>query len=61
VNDRGADRVQARRRHLPATITVAQASELTGLSIRATYRTVEAGHIPHFRYGQRILNQTAKF
>jgi excisionase family DNA binding protein len=44
----------------PATITVAQASELTGLSLRATYRAVEAGHIPHIRFGQRILIQTAK-
>lgn len=30
----------------PATITVAQARELTGLSLRVTYRAVEAGHIP---------------
>jgi len=44
----------------PATITVAQASELTGLSLRATYRAIEAGHIPHVRFGDRILVLTAK-
>jgi len=44
----------------PATITVAQASELTGISVRAMYRAVEAGHIPHIRLGQRILIQTAR-
>lgn len=44
----------------PATLTVEQAGQLLGISRRAAYRGVEAGHIPFIRLGRRILVPTAK-
>lgn len=39
---------------LPATMTVREASTLLGISLRATYRLVEAGQLPVLRMGRRI-------
>lgn len=39
---------------LPATMTVRQTSTLLGISLRATYRAIEAGQIPVIRIGRRI-------
>ena len=39
---------------LPLTITVEEASALLGLSLRSTYRAVNAGHIPSTRIGRRF-------
>ena len=46
-------------RNRPATLTVAQAAQLLGISVRATYRAIEGGHIPAIRLGRRILVPTA--
>ncbi|WP_108668549.1 excisionase family DNA-binding protein [Euzebya rosea] len=39
---------------LPLTITVEEASALLGISLRSTYRAVNAGHIPSTRIGRRF-------
>lgn len=39
---------------LPLTITVEEASTLLGISLRSTYRAVNAGHIPSTRIGRRF-------
>ena len=39
---------------LPLTITVEEASVLLGLSLRSTYRAVNAGQIPSMRMGRRF-------
>ena len=39
---------------LPATMTVRETSKLLGISLRATYRLIEAGEIPVIRVGRRI-------
>lgn len=38
----------------PATMTVRQTSKLLGISLRSTYRAIEAGQIPVIRIGRRI-------
>lgn len=45
---------------LPATMTVRETSELLGISLRATYRLIEAGVIPVIRVGRRIHVVTHK-
>jgi excisionase family DNA binding protein len=39
---------------LPATMTVRETSKLLGISLRATYRLIEAGQLPVLRTGRRI-------
>ena len=39
---------------LPATMTVRDTSRLLGISLRATYRLIEAGQLPVIRTGRRI-------
>ncbi len=39
---------------LPATMTVRETSRLLGISLRATYRLIEAGQLPVIRTGRRI-------
>lgn len=49
-------------RDRPATLTVAQTAQLLGISVRATYRAIENGHIPAIpaiRLGRRIRVPTA--
>lgn len=43
----------------PATIIVAQAGALLGISRRTAYRAAATGHIPTIRVGRRILVPTA--
>ncbi len=43
-----------------ATMTVRQTSKLLGISLRATYRAIEAGQIPVIRIGRRIYVLTHK-
>jgi excisionase family DNA binding protein len=38
----------------PATMTVRQTSKLLGISLRATYRAIEADQLPVIRIGRRI-------
>ena len=45
---------------LPATMTVRETSKLLGISLRATYRAIEAGEIPVIRIGRRIYVLTHK-
>lgn len=45
---------------LPATMTVREASELLGISLRATYRAIEADQLPVIRVGRRIYVITHK-
>lgn len=46
-------------RERPATLTVAETAELLGISLRATYRAIENGHLPAIRLGRRIRVPTA--
>ena len=39
---------------LPATMTVRETSKLLGISLRATYRLIEADQLPVIRTGRRI-------
>jgi excisionase family DNA binding protein len=39
---------------LPATMTVRETSRLLGISLRATYRLIEADQLPVIRTGRRI-------
>ena len=39
---------------LPATMTVRETSKLLGISLRATYRLIEADQLPVIRVGRRI-------
>lgn len=43
-----------------ATMSVAQAARLLGISTRSAYRAVDAGQIPSIRLGRRIRVPTAK-
>lgn len=45
---------------LPATMTVRETSRLLGISLRATYRLIEAGQLPVIRTGRRIHVVTHK-
>lgn len=45
---------------MPVLLTVPQAAALTGMSLRSTYRAIEADAIPHIRMGRRITIPTAK-
>lgn len=45
---------------MPPVLSVAQASELLGLSLRSTYRAIEHDAIPTIRSGRRIMIPTAK-
>lgn len=45
---------------LPPTITVEQASELLGISLRSAYRAARTGELPTLRLGRRILVPTPK-
>ncbi len=47
-------------REMPVLLTVTQAATLTGMSLRSTYRAIEADAIPHIRIGRRISIPTAK-
>ncbi len=47
-------------RTMPTLLTVPQTATLTGMSLRATYRAIEADAIPHIRIGRRITIPTAK-
>ena len=47
-------------REVPPLLTVPQTATLIGMSIRSTYRAIEADAIPHFRMGRRITIPTAK-
>ncbi len=44
----------------PATMTIAEAAELLGISRSAAYRAVARGEIPTIRIGRRFLVPTAK-
>jgi excisionase family DNA binding protein len=54
-----AAKIAVERSELPATISVAQAAELLGVSRRAAYRAVAAGQLPALRLGRRIHIPTA--
>lgn len=45
---------------VPATMTVQETSTLLGISLRATYRLIEAGQLPVIRMGRRIHVLTHK-
>lgn len=45
---------------LPATMTVRRTSKLVGISLRSTYRAIEAGQILVVRIGRRIHVLTHK-
>ncbi len=45
---------------LPPTITVEQASELLGISLRSAYKAARTGELPTLRLGRRLLVPTAK-
>ena len=45
---------------LPPTLTVEEASELLGISLRSGYKAVHAGELPTLRLGRRLLVPTAK-
>ncbi len=47
-------------REMPPLLTVPQTATLMGMSIRSTYRAIEADAIPHIRMGRRISIPTAK-
>src|SRR5918994_904 len=54
-----AAKIAVERSELPATISVAQAAELLGVSRSAAYRAVAAGQLPALRLGRRIHIPTA--
>lgn len=39
---------------LPPTVSVAEASELVGISLRSTYRAIERGDLPVLRFGRSL-------
>ena len=43
-----------------ATMSVAEADRLLGISTRSAYRAADAGQLPTIRIGRRILVPTAK-
>lgn len=47
-------------RVMPPLLTVPQTATLMGMSLRATYRAIEADAIPNIRMGRRISIPTAK-
>ncbi len=47
-------------RQMPPLLTVPQTASLIGMSLRSTYRAIEADAIPHIRMGRRISIPTAK-
>lgn len=44
----------------PATMSVAEAGRLLGISTRSAYRAADAGQLPTIRIGRRLLVPTAK-
>lgn len=48
------------RMNLPPTISVEDASELLGISVRSAYKAAHNGEIPTLRLGRRMLVPTAK-
>lgn len=47
-------------REMPPLLTVPQTATLTGMSLRATHRAIEANAIPHVRICRRVSIPTAK-
>lgn len=47
-------------REMPPLLTVPQTASLIGMSLRSTYRAIEANAIPNIRMGRRITIPTAK-
>lgn len=45
---------------LPPTISVEQASELLGISLRSAYKAARTGELPTLRLGRRLLVPTPK-
>ena len=45
---------------LPPTISVEQASELLGISLRSAYKAAHAGELPTLRLGRRLLVPTPR-
>lgn len=43
-----------------ATMSVAEAGRLLGISTRSAYRAADAGQLPTIRIGRRLLVPTAK-
>ena len=50
----GGARVGTTRNELPGLLSVQQASEVLGLSLRTTYRAIRRGDIPAVHWGTRI-------
>ncbi len=46
---------------MPATLTIEQASEVLGVSIRSGYRAAHRGQIPIMRIGRRLFVPTRPF
>lgn len=45
---------------LPPTISVEQASEVLGISLRSAYKAAGTGELPTLRLGRRLLVPTPK-
>ena len=45
---------------VPSMLTVQQASELLGISLRSAYRAAEAGQLPILRLGRRLFVPTRR-
>lgn len=45
---------------LPPTISVEDASELLGISVRSAYKAARTGELPTLRLGRRVLVPTPK-
>lgn len=45
---------------LPPTISIKQASELLGISLRSAYKCARTGELPTLRLGRRLLVPTPK-
>ncbi|MBY5161459.1 helix-turn-helix domain-containing protein [Salsipaludibacter albus] len=45
---------------LPPTLSVEEASELLGISLRSAYKAAQTGELPTLRLGRRLLVPTPK-